>query len=244
MSFKPSSLAPVEPAARPAVRPPPLAREEPELRGEPAPETTRKPGAAPSSQRMRRRRIRYCALQRLSEVRHARICFALAQGYAGAPLGPSSFPFDGAMTLGGDLASLATSTAREGCIGETLAALIAAEQLAHAKDPAVRRALSAIAEDEARHVELAWRTVAWAIDRGGEAVRDAVAAVFAEAAQHAPAVSKESAIPASVLLPHGRLDSRTTREALVRALDEVICPAFASLLHRAPAAITVASAAA
>ncbi len=183
-------------------------------------------------------------LAALDEVRHARICFALAQGYAGAPLGPSAFPFDGAMSLAGDLASLATSTAREGCIGETLAAIIAASQLARASDPAVRRALSAIAEDEARHAELAWRTVACAIDRGGDAVRDAVAAVFAEAAQHVPAVSKETAVPSSVLLSHGRLDARTTYEALVRALDEVICPAFASLLHRAPAAVAVASAAA
>jgi hypothetical protein len=183
-------------------------------------------------------------LAALDEVRHARICFALAQGYAGAPLGPSGFPFDGAMSLSGDLASLATSAAREGCIGETLAAIIAAEQLARATDPAVRRALSAIAEDEARHAELAWRTVAWALDRGGEAVRDAIAAVFAEAMQHVPDVSQDTATPASILLSHGRLDPRATHEALVRALDEVVCPAFASLLHRAPAAVAVASAAA
>ncbi len=58
-----------------------------------------------------------------------------------------------------------------------------------------------------------------------------------------PAVAKDTAIPPG-LLSHGRLDPRTTREALVRALDEVICPAFASLLHRAPAAVAVASAAA
>jgi len=42
-SFKPS-LAPAEQSARPAIRPPPLAREEPE----PAPETKPKPGTAPS----------------------------------------------------------------------------------------------------------------------------------------------------------------------------------------------------
>lgn len=182
-------------------------------------------------------------LAALDEIRHARICFALAQGYAGAPLGPSGFPFDGALPLRHDLASLATATAREGCIGETLAALTAAEQLAHATEPAVRRALSAIAEDEARHAELAWRTIAWALDRGGEAVHDAGAAVFAEAAQHVPAAAKDTAIP-SGLLAHGRLDPSATREALVRALDEVIGPAFASLLHRAPAAVGVASAAA
>jgi hypothetical protein len=50
-SFKPPSLAPAELPARPAMRPPPIAGEEPELRGEHAAETTRKPGAAPSSRK-------------------------------------------------------------------------------------------------------------------------------------------------------------------------------------------------
>jgi hypothetical protein len=50
-SFQPSSLAPAELPARPALRPPPLTREEPEPRGEHPPETTRKPGAAPSSRK-------------------------------------------------------------------------------------------------------------------------------------------------------------------------------------------------
>jgi hypothetical protein len=181
----------------------------------------------------------------LDEVRHARICFALAQGYAGAPIGPSAFPFDGAVAVSSDLASLAATTAREGCIGETLAAVIAAEQLARAADPAVRRALSAIAEDESRHAELAWRTVAWAVDRGGEAVRTAVAAVFAEARRDMPRVAEGVAALAPELLgSHGRLDAATTREALARALEEVVCPCFASLLGGAPTAEVVASAAA
>jgi hypothetical protein len=52
-SFQPPSLAPAELPARPAIRPAPLAREEPEAepRREHAPETTRKPGAAPSSRK-------------------------------------------------------------------------------------------------------------------------------------------------------------------------------------------------
>ena len=180
----------------------------------------------------------------LDEVRHARICFALAQGYAGASIGPSAFPFDGSIAVSTDLASLAAATAREGCIGETLAAVIAAEQLARATDPAVRRALSAIAEDESRHAELAWRTVAWAIDRGGKAVRAAVVAVFADAQQYAPSVPSDTAAPPGILGSHGRLDAATTREALARALEEVVCPCFASLLAGAPAAEVVASAAA
>ena len=180
----------------------------------------------------------------LDEVRHARICFALAQGYAGAPIGPSAFPFDGAITVNTDLVSLAVSTAREGCIGETLAASIAAEQLARAVNPAVRRALSAIAEDEARHAELAWRTLAWALKRGGEPVRAAVAAVFAEAQRHVPSVAADTGISPGILAPHGRLDAATTREALARTFEEVVYPCFASLLHDASAEDEVVASAA
>ncbi len=178
----------------------------------------------------------------LDEVRHARICFALAQSYAGAPLGPSAFPFQGSITVSSDLASFAAATAREGCIGETLSAIIAAEQLARATDPAVRRALSAIAEDESRHAELAWRTVAWAIERGGDAVRVAVAAALEDAARYVPSVTTDTAIPPGILGSHGRLDATSTREAMARALDEVVRPCFASLLQAPPRADIVASA--
>ena len=180
----------------------------------------------------------------LDEVRHARICFALAQGYACAPIGPSAFPFDGAINISTDLVSLAVATAREGCIGETLAAAIAAEQLARAVNPAVRRALSAIAEDEARHAELAWRTVAWAIERGGEPVRAAVAAVYADAQSHVPSVAADTGIPPAILAPHGRLDAATTREALARTYEEVVYPCFASLLYEASAEDEVVASAA
>jgi hypothetical protein len=40
-------------------------------------------------------------------------------------------------------AAAAASAVRQGCVGETLAAVLAAEQLGHAQDPAVRAAPSA-----------------------------------------------------------------------------------------------------
>jgi hypothetical protein len=123
----------------------------------------------------------------LDEIRHARLCFALAGAYGGATLEPGSFPFGGRVEVASDLAAIAASTVLEGCVGETLASIQAAEQLARATDPAVREALAIIAEDEARHAELAWRTVAWAMQIGGAPVRDAVKAAFARAARAIPA---------------------------------------------------------
>ena len=110
----------------------------------------------------------------LDEIRHAQLCFALAAAYAGEEIAPGSFPLGGEVRTGEGLAAVAVSAAIEGCVGETVAAVVAAEQLARATDPAVRAALAAIAADEARHAELAWRTVAWAISAGGSEVRAAV----------------------------------------------------------------------
>ena len=167
----------------------------------------------------------------LDEVRHARLSFALASAYRGAPVAPSVFPFGGTVTLAPDLATLAAATAIEGCVGETLSAIIASEQLAAATDPAVRRALAAIAEDEARHAELAWRTVAWAVEVGGDEVRAAVEAAFEAAAARLPSPPQcDPSLPAAALRAHGRLDGDAIRMACARAWDEVVLPCARGLL--------------
>src|SRR5262249_45609125 len=66
----------------------------------------------------------------LDEIEHARLCFALASRYAGEEIAPGPFPLGGEVAVGGSLREIAVSTVREGCIGETMAAVIAAEQLA------------------------------------------------------------------------------------------------------------------
>ncbi len=171
----------------------------------------------------------------LDEVRHARLCFGLAAGYGGEAMAPSPFPFGGHVEVGGDLAALAAATAREGCLGETLAALTAAEQLARATDPAVRRTLAVIADDEARHAELAWRTVAWALAEGGAPVRAAVLEVFGNAARYLPfGAGAVTGIAPAVAAAHGRLGADHARKATVRAIAEVIMPCEAALF--APAA--------
>jgi hypothetical protein len=174
------------------------------------------------------------------EVRHARLCFALSRRYSGDAIAPLPFPFGGAVEVHGSLAELAAATAREGCIGETLSATVAGEQLARATDPAVRRALATITEDESRHAELGWRTVAWAIERGGEEVRSAVEAVFAEADRYLPSPEALPEVPAAALAAHGRLDPEEARVALLRALDEVIRPCAQALLERAVLSISPA----
>lgn len=96
----------------------------------------------------------------LDEVEHARLCFALASRYAAEPIGPGALDLGSSVALATTLERIAAAAVVEGCVGETLGAIEAAEA-ARARDPIVARALRVIAEDEAKHAELSRRVVAW-----------------------------------------------------------------------------------
>ncbi|HZO15774.1 MAG TPA: ferritin-like domain-containing protein [Polyangiaceae bacterium] len=165
-------------------------------------------------------------------VRHARACFQLATAYAGEPVGPGPLPFARAVAISDDLARVAMRAAIEGCVQETLAALIAAERLEQATDAAVRRTLERIARDGARHAELGWCTVAWAVHRGGSRVRAAVARAF-ETAPHADLDDRSR----EDLRAHGRLDAATLEVVRRSAFDEVIRPCATRVLSAAGACV-------
>ena len=166
----------------------------------------------------------------LDEVRHARACFALASAYAGSAIGPAPFPFGGSAEVRSDLATIAAAVVREGCIGETLAAAQAAAQLERATDPAVRAVLAAIAEDESRHAELAWRTVAWAVRVGGEPVREVVRRAFEEATGSEPESVDAPASFRAAMSEHGRLGGGELAERLEEARRDVVRPCMNALL--------------
>jgi hypothetical protein len=168
----------------------------------------------------------------LDEARHAKLCFALASTYAGHDVAPGAFPVGDRVTVASSVADLAAAAAAEGCVGETVAALLAAEQLAYAIDPAVRAALERIADDEARHAELAWRTVAWAV-RADPSARDAASRAFARsfasvAADAATADGEPE--PSRDVLAHGRLGSGASARLAVEIVERVIAPAARLLL--------------
>lgn len=157
------------------------------------------------------------------EVRHAQACFGLASAYAGTPVGPGPLAVHGALNGPCDLATVAAATAIEGCVNETIAALVASTAAEMADDPAVRSRLTAIAADERRHAALAWRTVAWALARGDAGVREAVVRAFALP----PMLDEEAGEDG--LEEHGRL-SRRAREAVARvAWRDIIAPQAAAL---------------
>jgi hypothetical protein len=165
----------------------------------------------------------------LDEVAHARATFRLASRYAGAPVGPGPLPLHGPVLGDLSLATIAAATVTEGCVNETIGALEAAEAAAGCEDAEVRDVLNRIAEEEARHGELAWAFVRWALGVGGDDVRRAVGAAF-EIAEAALQVPPPASDPDAVeLRRQGLLTARERHEIRLRGLREIVRPAAAQL---------------
>ncbi len=131
----------------------------------------------------------------LDETRHAASAFSLASAYAGKPVGPGPLELSGAL-VSIDPRQVLADTIREGCIGETLAAVEAGHAAEHARDPFVESVLSGIAADEGRHAQLAWRFVAWLLAKHPELhgfARDEFALGIAEARRGTLAPSHDRA---------------------------------------------------
>ncbi len=161
----------------------------------------------------------------VDETRHARICFRLAEIYGGVPVGPGPLDVSGPV-VGARLRDIVRTAIVEGCIGETVAALEAREAARLATDPALAAVLASIAEDEERHAELAYRFVRWAVEREPAAV--ALLAPELERAL-AESVRVNGGGSEAVIEANGVLADATASRVRMRALREVVAPAFAML---------------
>ena len=175
----------------------------------------------------------------LDEIRHARTCFALARRYGGAALGPGPLKLEGLFagahaSLEATLPGMAALCAEEGCVGETLGVLLASDALARARDPFVREVLSRMLDEEASHVELAWRVVSWCIAQGGEPVRRAVGEAIRRgvAATRATEVRRYDGVDRDAWNAHGRVTCEQARAVAEQGTREVIEPCAQVLLGR------------
>ena len=168
------------------------------------------------------------------EIRHARACYGLASAFAGtgAPIGPGALAV-AAPARAVTLEELAVACFRDGCVGETVAALCVAEGARAAASARVRHTLAAIGDDEAGHAELSYRILAWTLAEGGAPVRariaDELAAVRAELATPgaAPAAHPDHDDRAGLVAPRASAALRR------RVLADVVVPCTAALLARA-----------
>ena len=169
------------------------------------------------------------------ETRHARLCFALAARYGGSSLAPGPLDVSGALDEV-ELLDVVRLVIDEGCVGESVAALAAHAAADLASDPAVKRLLSGIAEDETRHAELAFRFVAWAAGRDARVervVRERLAALLTETESALPAVAPIPPLEEfEALLAHGVLDAAAQQFVRSTALENVVIPALRSVARR------------
>lgn len=171
------------------------------------------------------------------EIRHARICFALASACAGEAVGPSSLPLGDAPCAPRPASELAAAVAFEGCLNETISALLAAAEAERATDPAVRAALASIAEDEAAHAELAWRSLAWLVATSGDAARRAAQRVLADPPRYAPRDAPADGADPAALDAHGWLSPAEKTAVADRAMRDVILPCARAMLDARPAPV-------
>ncbi len=164
------------------------------------------------------------------ETRHARIAFGLATSYGAVALGPGTLPIDGALD-DTSLATVVRLAIREGCVGETAAALVVREGAERCADPALARVLDGIAEDELEHAELAWATVAWALSIGGDQVRAVVASELRSLARGPVAARREEP-----LARFGVLSDERFFELRAEAIERLVAPLLRDILRASPRA--------
>lgn len=183
------------------------------------------------------------------EVEHAMRCFGLAARFSGLAREPGPLasleprvrglsgidPADA--RAGADWVRLALDTFVEGCVGETIATLVAKRAQRRCDDPATYTTLSSIVDDEGRHAGLAWRTIQWILDTCGTH-RDAVLAALDQQAQAMAAKAHEACdernLPkpdpdAELLARYGRCDRRTEQLARRDAWTDLILPTLIAL---------------
>jgi hypothetical protein len=168
----------------------------------------------------------------MDEIGHARFAFRLAADLDGSGEGPGALDCSG-LVVSADLTAAAVAAAREGCVGETLAAVALGAAARNCPEPSLSAQLQAIADDEARHAELAWRFVSWAISTGGDAVRSAVAHAFAHELAAGPGEDPRETLLGGVTDAQralaGRLSQRDSETLRRRTLVEIVAPSVQEL---------------
>jgi hypothetical protein len=172
------------------------------------------------------------------ETEHASRCFTLAARYAGSPLGPTALGMAGAFEEE-SMASIVRLAFREGCLGETCAALEASEALAAATDRAVCETLELIARDERRHAELAWHFIAWALEQDGAGevravLKAEVRRLRAEQAETgSPSAGCRSTALESLLSHHGIVSAEHRGALRTAVITRLVLPCAEQLIATA-----------
>jgi hypothetical protein len=155
------------------------------------------------------------------EIRHTQLCATLASRHLRQRVQPTLPHVEARRCKYGRaaLVRLATESWLDGCVAEGIAARHATLAAELATDADARRVQQHIAVDEARHAELGWATLTWALERGGDEVRAAVCALRAVAPHEVSPTGLHDDVPDD-LARYGRLNMHTVNTLARQHLDE------------------------
>lgn len=167
------------------------------------------------------------------EVHHARLSFGIARQFTDEAPAPGKMDISGVLLESDDPAAILKAAILEGCIEETISAAHAQVAFERATEPSIQRALARIAEDEARHADLAWRFVRWALEAYPE-LRASAEESFATAV--ATPYKYDHLDDSPLLEPHGLLLSDSKSHVRQETLRDKILPRAMELFGRFPLA--------
>jgi hypothetical protein len=181
--------------------------------------------------------IEACNRALVDETAHTRLCFALASEYGGAALGPARLDIEHCFE-DASLEGIMKLVLREGCLGETVAALEAIEAAAVATDPAVKSVLSRIARDEQAHAELAFQFLAWALTQASPEARAQLEREAQRALDEfeAAALARPSDQRRDSLASDGIIGTEALRAIHLDAVREIVEPLSSAILRQSASA--------
>jgi hypothetical protein len=169
----------------------------------------------------------------LDELRHAELCLAQAHRYTTQRFRFGPLRIAGSTEPKVDLAEFVTRNIVEGCVGETVAAAVMAEQARAASDRELADALRGVADDESNHAALAWKVLQWALTVERGEIRDVAERAFSSAYVAARNSHSMPVDNGPELAAHGQLGRSAQLAIAYGAWKDVIAPLERELLWNA-----------
>jgi hypothetical protein len=177
--------------------------------------------------------LSHCVRAQLDEIRHAELAIRMVEIYGGKriepPAGMSSLPDK---PESDKLQQAAANTLLVSCVSETYATTVLTATRDLTTDPVAHAVLTSIYSDEIMHARLGWAYLRYAIEKGGQGVRDAAAAMVPRALRGvANVIERERPVGevTEAVRKHGLMTPAEERVIYSRCVAEVLVPGFEAL---------------
>ncbi len=177
--------------------------------------------------------LSHCVRSQLDEIRHAELAIRMVEIYGGQrmepPPGMSRLPYDKAQSK---LAQAVANTVLVSCVSETYATTVLTATRDLTTDPVAHAVLTSLYSDEVMHARLGWSDLRYGLERGGDPVRDAAAAMVPRALRGVANVIERER-PIGEVTPavrgHGLMTPGEERKIYSQCVREVLVAGFEAL---------------